>query len=147
MDFKSGKHPDWRPYSTAARLGWNIQATLYPWLHGGKGAEFRYLYLGDEEAQAGESAGAPTAEGLLAELAPFLEKGFYPPTSLQTVAALGRLPEKDVPGCAFCELASVCRRFETGHAARHAKLLEEHAPKRSATIRGMGAVSAKGRKR
>ncbi|MFZ4694276.1 MAG: PD-(D/E)XK nuclease family protein [Verrucomicrobiia bacterium] len=147
VDFKSGKHPGWRPYATAARLGWNVQATLYPWLHGGEAVEFRYLYLGDEKAQVGESAGAPAAEGLLAELAPFLEKGFYPPTSLQTVAALGRLPEKDVPGCSFCEMASVCRRFEMGHAARHAKLLEEHAPRRSATIRGMGQEPAKGRKR
>jgi hypothetical protein len=145
VDFKSGKMLKAAPYKHAVRLGWHVQASLYPWLRGG--AEFRYLYLGDDEAKVGEAKGAPLAGALLAELAPFLDEGFYPPTSTQTVAALCGAPDKDVPGCAFCEMASVCRKFEPGHAARHAKLLVERAPQRAATLRGPTPEQAAGLRR
>ncbi|MCC7518083.1 MAG: PD-(D/E)XK nuclease family protein [Verrucomicrobiae bacterium] len=139
VDFKSGKLPERGSYATALRLGWNVQASLYPWLRGGAPSEFRYVYLGEDEVKLGEAGGAPSAETLLAELKSFLDEGFYPPTSIETVAALAQLPEKDVPGCAFCKLASVCRKFEAEHAARHAALLDRDAPRRAAAIRRLAA--------
>lgn len=147
LDFKSGKRPKGKRYSVAVRLGWSAQAALYPWMLGEEEARFQYLYLGGDEIEAGEAEDAPSAEALLADLDLFLEKGFYPATSIQTVAAMGRMIEKDVPGCDFCRLASVCRKFEAGRVARQARLLDEHAPKRAEAFRALVGMAAKRVKR
>lgn len=147
LDFKSGKRPKDKPYTVAVRLGWSIQAALYPWMLDEEKAQFQYLYLGDDEVKVGEAKDAPPAEALLAELDPFLEKGFYPATSTRTVAAMGGLAERDVPGCRFCQLASVCRKLEAGHVARQTRLLEEHAPQRAEAFRGLVGVTTRRSKR
>lgn len=135
-DFKSGKKPF--DYAKAVRLGWLIQAALYPWLSGKPDTGFRYLYLGEGEPKTGEGGGAGEGAALLGQLAPFVKEGFYPPTSVETLAELSRA---EIGGCRSCGCASACRRFESGHAVRHAALIGKKAPAR---VEGVRAVVGEG---
>lgn len=127
-DFKTGAYPADR-YRREVKLGWQIQAALYPWLCGEPATTFRYLFLGKTAAKEGDATGAPAAEQFLSELAPLLQTGLFLPTSQQ---ALEELELPPVNPCRWCRFTSACRRFEPGAAARAARLFAAHAPQRVA---------------
>lgn len=130
LDYKSGKMPP--DYRKRVKLGWQIQAVLYPWLSGQNDACFRYIFLGRAAAEEGDAKGAPEAAGFLSELAPLLQAGHFIPTSNQVMEELGL---SKVSPCRYCALASACRRFEPGAVAKHARLFEKLAPARCASLR------------
>ena len=141
--FKSGKVP--KEYRRMVKLGWQIQAVLYPWLSEKAGATFRYIFLGKTEPEPGDAREAPDAAKFLNELALFVEKGHFIPTSNQVMEELGL---ERISACTYCACVSACRRFEPGTAARHAKLFEQLAPDRcnsllAAVKEGGGARGAK----
>ena len=141
LDFKSGKRP--ADYRRAARLGWQIQAVLYPWLSEKAEASFRYIFLGRAEPEEGDADEAPDAIGFLRELALFLEKGHFIPTSNQVMEELAI---ERVNPCNYCACVSACRRFERGAAAKYAKLFKSIAPDRChSLITATGENSAGGR--
>ena len=77
LDYKSGKRS--QDFRKRVKLGWNIQATLYPWLCNEPNAEFSYIFLGRREAELGDGKDAPPAETLLVELAQIVESGHFIP--------------------------------------------------------------------
>ena len=129
LDFKSGKLPG--TYRKAVKLGWQIQAVLYPWLSEKTGASFRYIFLGRAEAEEGDSEGSPEATGFLRELASLLDQGHFIPTSNQVMEELGL---DRLNPCSYCACVSACRRFEPGAAVGHAKLFRDLAPGRCASL-------------
>jgi RecB family exonuclease len=129
LDFKSGKLQG--TYRKAVKLGWQIQAALYPWLSEKPGARFRYIFLGRAEPEEGDSKGSPEATGFLRELATLLRQGHFIPTSNQVMEKLGL---DRVTPCSYCAYVSACRRFEPGAAASHAKLFQDLAPGRCASL-------------
>jgi hypothetical protein len=129
LDFKSGKLPS--AYRRAVRLGWQIQAVLYPWLSERAGAIFRYIFLGGAEAKEGDAEGSPEATGFLGELAALIQQGHFMPTSNQVMEELGL---DRVTPCSYCAYVSACRRFEPGTAASHARLFRALAPGRCASL-------------
>ena len=130
-DFKSGKYHG-SDYRRLIKLGWQIQAALYPWLCNAPSATFQYVFLGSHQAEVGDAEGAPAAEKLLGELAPILHQGAFLPTSNEVME---ELEFEHVNTCHYCHHISACRRFEPGAAARHARLFEQLAPQRVASIR------------
>lgn len=136
-DYKSGKRPN--DYSRTVKLGWQIQAALYPWLCAAPHAQFRYVYLGGDEINIGDAKGAPAASELLAELAPVLTSGAFIPTSNQALADL----EVEAKSCQYCKFASACRRFERGAAARCARWFAQLLPARLATLQAVAAPKNK----
>lgn len=129
LDFKSGKLPS--TYRKAVRLGWQIQAVLYPWLSEHTGAEFRYIFLGGAEAEEGNAKESPEAASFLGELAALLQQGYFIPTSNQVMEELGL---DRVTPCSYCAFGSACRRFEPGAAASHARLFGNLAPARCKSL-------------
>lgn len=129
VDFKTGKLPG--TYRKAVKLGWQIQAVLYPWLSEKTGASFRYIFLGRAEPEEGDPKGAPEANGFLRELSALLSLGQFIPTSNQVMEELGF---EQVSPCNYCAFVSACRRFEPGAAAKHARLFRELAPGRCASL-------------
>jgi RecB family exonuclease len=140
-DFKSAKSPS-SDYRRLVKLGWQVQASLYPWLCGQTGATFRYLFLGQFEAEVGDAAGAPEATQLLGELAPILQQGTFLPTSNQVLEELGI---ERVSPCRYCQCVSACRRFESQSAPRHAALFQQVAPQRVTSIKAAVAKKASGK--
>ena len=129
LDYKSGKRPPY--YSRQVALGHMIQAVLYPWLQGSVGAEFKYVYCGDDEPEYGKASGAPTAETFLAECLPILQEGRFIATSSQMLEELG---VENVSPCRYCQFVSACRRFESGSAHRHAELFKNLCEARNTTL-------------
>lgn len=138
LDYKSGKLPG--TYRKAVRLGWQIQAVLYPWLSEQTGADFRYLFLGGTEVKEGNAKESPEAASFLGELAALLQQGHFIPTSNQVMQELGL--DRAEP-CSYCALVSACRRFEPGAAARHARLFRDLAPARCKSLLAAGAERTK----
>jgi hypothetical protein len=125
LDFKSGKKPS--EYAKKVKLGWLIQAVLYPWLCGKDDAAFRYIYLGGDQPKIGDGSDAPTAEAFLETLAPIIRAGRYVPMSNQVLEELGF---ETLSPCSYCEFTSACRRFESGAAALYAEAFVHVAPER-----------------
>ena len=130
LDFKSGKLSS--NYRKSVKLGWQTQAVLYPWLSEKSDAMFRYIFLGGSRPESGNAEGVPEASRFLNELGLLLKQGQFIPTSNQVMEALGL--EKVLP-CSYCACVSACRRFEPGTAGRHAKLFQDLAPNRCASLR------------
>ena len=142
VDYKSGRRtPDFRKQ---VKLGWHIQAALYPWLSNEPEADFSYIFLGRREPETGDARGAPLAEKFLSELAPILDNGHFIPLSNQIAEQEWRL--KDVHPCQWCKFVSACRRFEPGSAYHHAQLLASLLPARVAGIKAAVAPKSKWKK-
>lgn len=138
LDFKSGKMPG--TYRKAVRLGWQIQAALYPWLSEQAGADFCYIFLGGAEAKEGNAKESPEATSFLGELAALLQQGHFIPTSNQVMEELGLDGAKP---CSYCAFGSACRRFEPGAAASHARLFRDLAPARCRSLLAAAAEKPK----
>lgn len=142
LDYKSGKRPD--DFRKQVKLGWHVQAALYPWLCDKPDADFSYIFLGRRKPEVGDARDAPSAESFLGELVPILKNGHFIPISNQMAEEEWGL--KDVRPCQWCKFVSACRRFEPGSAHHHAELFESLAPARVAAMKA-AVAPAGGRKK
>ncbi len=140
VDYKSGRRPT--DLRKQVRLGWLIQAALYPWLCREPQARFEYAFLGGRKPETGDAGDAPDAEEFLQHLAPVLAEGRFLPLSNQVTDEQWDLQE--IRPCRYCHFASACRRFEPGSAAHHAGLLADLLPGRVAAMRAVGRAGARG---
>ncbi|MDW8343748.1 MAG: PD-(D/E)XK nuclease family protein [Verrucomicrobiae bacterium] len=109
-DFKSGRKPD--SPSKLIRLGWLIQALIYPWLVDEQTtSEFQFIFLGNDPPKTAQS-GEDDPKLFLRSVAGFLEHRYFPPLPREVLADL--MDETSLNPCSHCNAISICRRFEPG---------------------------------
>jgi ATP-dependent helicase/DNAse subunit B len=126
LDYKMGG----KPVSSEVKCGYRLQAIVYPWFVD-ESAEFYYVPFKDDEigevkALGPKSGEPPAADAVLVSMAGSLSRGVYVPVSNDSL----EICDLDVKPCQYCELVSVCRRFERGAAARHLKVFQKLAGER-----------------
>jgi ATP-dependent helicase/DNAse subunit B len=131
VDYKSGQKP-WssrKEKELAAHLGYQLQPMLYPWLYQKQeglslSPRFSYIFLGSDPPQEIQMANPNNPEVLLNSLLEILEKGIFIPTSNEMLAQWGL---KTARPCQYCDLNSLCRRFELETGSRSQNLFKDLA--------------------
>jgi len=139
IDYKSGRLP-WKSAKgkeQALSLGFFLQPLLYPLLYATqagvqKDPEFCYIFLG-EQPPVEESIGSDSyAPNLIESLAELMRGGFFFPTSNPAFEEIGF---DRVRPCAWCDFASLCRRFELGRSSSSMSFLQQKVPGRFSTTK------------
>jgi len=140
VDYKSGQQP-WTSREDRAleiKLGYRLQPLLYPWLYQTDRSlpyspEFSFVFLGKERPQEILISEPEVPEELLFTLANLLEEGNFFPISNELTKQWGF---KRLAPCRYCELSSLCRRFDLNIRRRGERLMEVCASDRLSQILG-----------
>ena len=123
VDYKSGREP-WTSRAERAssiHLGHRLQPLLYPWLYQVQEdlsytPSFSYVFLGCEPPKEVSVSMMRGPETLLRSLVSLLEGGSFFPTSNELMREWGLKYSKP---CQYCQLNSLCRRFDTGNRSQN----------------------------
>jgi hypothetical protein len=134
VDYKSG-HKPWlnrTEQRVSLELGYHMQPRLYPWLYqeykrASSAPSFSFLFLGEDPPQEVMISQPDGASELLLSLSNLIQKGTFIPTSNELMNEWGIPAAKP---CSFCDLSSLCRRFDSANHARNGKLFERLARQR-----------------
>jgi RecB family exonuclease len=140
IDYKSGQTP-WtslQERELEMEIGYRLQPLLYPWLYQtDKGLPytpaFSFIFLGGEQPKEDLISEPELSEELLLTLVNLLEQGNYFPISDEITQQWGF---KKLTPCRYCDLSSLCRRYDLNVRRRSKSLLKEHAGDRFAQILG-----------
>jgi len=134
VDYKSGQKP-WasnEERGMALRLGFLLQPQLYPWLYQNQkdvsySPPFSFIFLGSPSPQEVLLSVPENSEELLLSLGTLLEKGNFIPTSTELMRKWGL---KTAKPCRYCELNSICRRFDMDKQVLNDRFFKALAQKR-----------------
>jgi len=140
VDYKSGQKP-WnsrKERELALGLGYQLQPGLYTWLYRVHRdltytPSFSFIFLGCDPPQEDMIPGSTDLEGLLLSLVSLLEKGLFIPTSQELMTEWGFRTSNP---CRYCELNSLCRRFDPDARSCNGTLFETLAEERFAAMTG-----------
>jgi len=134
VDYKSGQ-PRWgskRARRQSLLLGFFLQPLLYPLLYKSQAEleedpEFCFIFLGEQPPVEDFIEPDSYPPGLIESLSVLLRKGYFFPTSNQAIEEEGF---DAVEPCQYCDLYSLCRRFELGRSTMSMNFLRKRVPER-----------------
>jgi ATP-dependent helicase/DNAse subunit B len=128
LDYKSGRVP-WSSQpeqKSLMKLGHRLQPLLYPHLYRvqtglSSSPSFSFVFLGTEPPKEVEVSVEEDSSRILLSLASLLEDGLFIPTPTESMREWGL---KYVKPCRYCQLNSLCRRFDTKQRNRNSHCFE-----------------------